>query len=570
MKLMSPKLSFVVLILCLVLTGTLSAQSKKSTPAKKPVAKKTATASKDAKKKPAAKTTAKGKKKDTRGDKRSAAKRKAPSKQTAAEKRRAKEKERAKQLADSRNRKNPRSRAESKKELAERRRKEAERRAAILAERRRREQAIREARARKLAFERGLRTETVANIARDFTDGEDLAIRQAAVTALGSHAGSVVVMEAQTGRVLTIVNQDWAVRSGIKPCSTIKLVTGVAGLNENVISKEDGSIKNVPTRLNLDDALAFSNNGYFQRAGTSFGNAKMIEYARQLGLGEPTGLATEGEYAGKLPFGNNNPRIYSHGDDFEVTGLQLAVMVSAIANGGNRVLPRVPRNTVEKTQFQPFYRDTVDLPSTSVRRVIPGMIGAAEYGTARRGVDASMGIAGKTGSCISKGSWVGLFASVAPIEKPKYAVVVITRGQRERGRYAAAVAGQIYKALGTQIVRTDRNLAQTEFKLKPKPSVDARTAATLADEEDDTEANAAATTNAAIAADAVLTEPDRTVREREVIVVPSAPPTVTAVKPAPKKLVTKTGNSKPTFPPVVITYDKEAAAKKPDAPRRKP
>ena len=135
-------------------------------------------------------------------------------------------------------------------------------------------------------------------------------------------------------------------------------------------------------------------------------------------------------------------------------------MVSAIANGGNRVLPRVPRNTVEKTSFQTFYRDTVDLPSTSVRRVIPGMIGAAEYGTARRGVDAAQGIAGKTGSCISKGSWVGLFASVAPIERPKYAVVVITRGQRERGRYAAAVAGQIYKALGTQIVRTDRNLAR--------------------------------------------------------------------------------------------------------------
>ena len=39
------------------------------------------------------------------------------------------------------------------------------------------------------------------------------------------------MMEAQTGKIVTIVNQDWAIRNSFKPCSTIKLVTGVAGLN---------------------------------------------------------------------------------------------------------------------------------------------------------------------------------------------------------------------------------------------------------------------------------------------------------------------------------------------------
>jgi hypothetical protein len=43
----------------------------------------------------------------------------------------------------------------------------------MLAEQRRREQAAREARARHLAFERGLRTETVENMMRDNTEGED-------------------------------------------------------------------------------------------------------------------------------------------------------------------------------------------------------------------------------------------------------------------------------------------------------------------------------------------------------------------------------------------------------------
>ncbi|MBP6003441.1 MAG: hypothetical protein KA746_08420 [Pyrinomonadaceae bacterium] len=453
-----------------------------------------------------------------------------------------KEKER---VADAKSKKDPKKGAESKKAAAERRRKEEERRQAAIAEQRRREQAAREARERRLAFERGLRTETVANISQDNTEGEDLNIRRAAVEALGGRAGSVVVMEAQTGKILTVVNQDWAIRSTIRPCSTIKLVTGVAALNENVIDKQDGSVRNASTRRRLDDALAYSDNPYFQRAGMQVGSPKVIEYAKQLGLGEPTGINAEGEAPGRLPYGNNNPRIYSHGDDFEVSTLQLAVMVSAITNGGHRVLPRIPRNATEQARFQTFYKGNVDLPKQNLRRVIPGMMGAAEYGTARRDMDQSLGVAGKTGSCISKGSWVGLFASVAPIEAPKYAVAVITRGQSERGKYAAAVAAKVYRALSKNIIRTDRNLARTEFNLTPRNVATATTTAEVEDEDDD---------------DAVASSPemDETSNDgRGVILVPSAPRSV----PAQKKLVQKTGDSKPMFPPVVITNGNDPSKK---------
>jgi penicillin-binding protein 2 len=556
MKFMFPKNPCVIALstfLMFLLTGTFAveAQSKKS-PAKKPADKKAVAQSKDAKKKAVAKTPEK--------KKRAADTKKAVAKKTD---KGSKANTREREKADPRSKKaatakkaDKKGAAETKKALAERRRIEAEKRAAALAEKRRREQAAREARARKLAFERGLRTETVANIAKDNTEGEDLTIRAEAIKALGNHAGSVVVMEAQTGKVLTIVNQDWAIRDSVKPCSTIKLVTGVAGLNEGVISKDDGSVKNTRTRRDLDDALAHSDNPYFQRAGSIVGNSKMIEYARELGLGEPTGINAEGETAGRLAIGNNNPRIYSHGDDFEVSTLQLAVMVSAITNGGLRVVPRVPRNEIEKAKFQTFYRDKVELPKQNLRRVIPGMMGAAEYGTARRGMNQTLGVAGKTGSCISKGTWVGLFASVAPIEQPKYAVAVITRGQSERGRHAAAVASKIYNHLSKSIVRTDRNLAQTEFKLPPRfpqavpvtAAASVTTAVAEADEEDDDEA--AGMTDAAVAGGIDEKIDNSGDRSPDVKTVP-------VVKPDPKKLVTKTGNSKPVFPPVVITYDRD-------------
>ncbi len=542
---MFPKHTFVGTLLVIFLTGLVfvndaAAQAKKSASAKKPTAK--AEVKKDKKRPEKQAKNAKAE----RGNTKASAKDAKSAKGGKNEKLTAKEK--AKTDAKSKN--DPKKRGESQKAAAERRRREEERRQAILAEQRRREQAAREARARKLAFERGLRTETVANISKDVTEGEDLAIRQAAITALGAHAGSVVVMEAQTGKVLTIVNQDWAIRSSIRPCSTIKLVTAAAGLNEGVISKEDGSVRNASTRRNLDDAIAHSDNPYFQRVGSNLGNVKLVEYARQLGLGEPTGLNLEGETAGRLPYSNNNARIYSHGDDTEVSTIQLAVMVSAITNGGNRVLPRVPRNAVDNAKFQTFYKAKVEVPQQNVRRVIPGMMGAAEYGTARRDMDQNLGVAGKTGSCIDKGSWVGLFASVAPIESPKYAVAVITRGESERGRHAAAVAAKIYSVLSSQIVRTDRNLAQTEFKLRLKTPIDVSTTA-VADADDEDE-------------DAVVDESANSdlngidANGSKVIVVPSASPQA----PSTKKLIVKTGDSKPLLPPVVITYDKDGAEKK--------
>ncbi|MBO0200751.1 hypothetical protein, partial [Vibrio alginolyticus] len=77
----------------------------------------------------------------------------------------------------------------------------------------------------------------------------------------------------------------------------------------------------------------------------------------------------------------------------------------------------------------------------------------AEYGTPHGNMDQSLGVAGKTGSFIFRGSWIGLFASVAPVEDPQYSVVVITRGEGERGRTAASVAAQIYRSLAPRLKR---------------------------------------------------------------------------------------------------------------------
>src|ERR1019366_3932389 len=69
----------------------------------------------------------------------------------------------------------------------------------------------------------------------DNIDGEDLDIRRAAVESLGQYNGSVVVVDADSGRVLTMVNQRVALSSGFQPCSTVKVSVALAALSEKVI-----------------------------------------------------------------------------------------------------------------------------------------------------------------------------------------------------------------------------------------------------------------------------------------------------------------------------------------------
>jgi len=300
--------------------------------------------------------------------------------------------------------------------------------------------------ARERAADQAMRDEVQAMIARDNTAGEDPEVRAAAVKALGNHAGTVVVMDPKTGRIYSMVNQEWAVRRGFKPCSTIKLVTGVAGLNEGVIDQSNNVNASDSNHDNLTKALAYSKNEYFQQIGSRVGFEKMISYSRQLGLGEKTGINSPSEFKGQVPAsraGLSVNRIYSHGDDFKVTPLQLATLVSAMANGGKLLTPRISQDA----GLRPKVRRVVNIQSNTLASMVPGMVGAVNYGSGRRAHHSGASVAGKTGTCIEQGTWVGLFASYAPTVNPRLAVVVIARGPDARGHFPAAVAGRIYRDL---------------------------------------------------------------------------------------------------------------------------
>jgi penicillin-binding protein 2 len=379
----------------------------------------------------------------------------------------------------------PRGRRAELQRLASHRRAEAARLAAIA-----RQRAV------ERAAEEALRDHVQSLIKLDDVAGEDPEVRRVAVSALGRHAGTVVVMDPKSGRVYSVVNQQWGLREGVKPCSTIKLVTGLAGLNEKVINPTDTTAISDSNKVDLTRALAFSKNEYFQQVGGQVGFSRMMSYARQLGLGEKTGINTRDESQGQVPgpksgFAVNH--MSSHGDDFKVTALQLATLISAMANGGKLVTPFVPRTAKDEARSTPKVRRILNIRADSFQQMVPGMIGAVSYGSGRKAANSREVIAGKTGTCIERGAWIGLFTSYAPLKNPRLAVVVIGRGIDGRNHFPVAVAGRIYRDLGARFGAPPvERIAGVIYS--PTQTSTADTAALSTDDEESDEAEDEATT----------------------------------------------------------------------------
>jgi len=291
----------------------------------------------------------------------------------------------------------------------------------------------------------------------DNVDGDDLTIRRAAVAALGGYAGSVVVVDPGTGRVLTMVNQKLALQTGFIPCSTIKLVTSLAALTENIIDKNTTLRISRYVGFNLTQALAKSNNQYFNILGTRLGFDRVHHYAQMLGFGEKAGLDISGEQPGILPEvapPNGVGMMTSFGSGISMTPLELAALLSAISNGGTLYYLQYPRTEEEAAHFESKVKRPLELASNGIADIKDGMRGAVDFGTARRaGYDATEPILGKTGTCTDyqSSNKMGWFGSFNEVGSHRLVVVVMLTGHSNiSGPIAAGVAGAIYRSLSGQ------------------------------------------------------------------------------------------------------------------------
>jgi penicillin-binding protein 2 len=296
------------------------------------------------------------------------------------------------------------------------------------------------------ARDSALRNIAAGNMLKDDAAGEDQEIRAAAVRALQGRSGTVVVMDPNNGRVFTVVNQRMALGSPVKPCSTVKMIVGLAALHEGVFDPDHDVQVSTRKSMNLTDAVAHSDNSVFQVLGRILGYERVMKYATDFGFGSRTGVNYKGESEGFLPDEGEQEtgHMSSHGDGFGVTAIQLAAFTAAIANGGDLYIPRVARNTEEAEAFVAELKRKIVMAPEDRLRLIAGMTGAVNYGTAKLAYNPLGQVAGKTGTCTGNRDKLGLFTSFSSVDNPRLVVTVITSGSTEAGRRAAEIAGRIY------------------------------------------------------------------------------------------------------------------------------
>jgi len=288
----------------------------------------------------------------------------------------------------------------------------------------------------------------------DITTGEDPVVRQAAIDALGDMNGTAVVIDPSNGRVLAMVNQKLALSPGAEPCSTIKLSVALAALSEGLVTR-DTPVRLSGFHMNMTEAIAHSNNLYFEELGRELGFDRVRHYANQFGLGELAGYNIAGEQLGAYPdqalpeSEGGVSRMCSFGQGVSMTPLQLGAFVAAIANGGTLYYLQHPTTADDIADFQPRVKRTLDI-AKYVPDLQVGMAGAVEYGTARRlrANFSELPVFGKTGTCSDKGTRFGWFVSYSDTPQGSLVTVFFLEGGRPTfGPRAAELTGEFYKNL---------------------------------------------------------------------------------------------------------------------------
>ncbi len=306
----------------------------------------------------------------------------------------------------------------------------------------------------------------------DVIGGEDPVVRQAAIDALGNMNGTVVAIDPSNGRILAMVNQKLALSSGAEPCSTIKVSVALAALDEGIITKDTPVNLGGSYHLNLTEALAHSNNLYFETLGRRLGFERVRHYANQFGLGELAGYNIPNEQLGvypdqELPSSQGGVgRMCSFGESVSMTPLQLGALVASIANGGTLFYLQHPTTPEEIASYQPRIKRTLDIAKL-IPEIQDGMHAAVQYGTARslRANFNQFPVMGKTGTCSNNGTRFGWFASYADTQYGRIVTVFFLEGGRPTfGPKAAELTGLFYRNLWDKSYFAARQSSETATK----------------------------------------------------------------------------------------------------------
>ena len=263
------------------------------------------------------------------------------------------------------------------------------------------------------------------------------------------------IEQAEKTKNLQAVWRNKAIADTYEPGSVFKLITASAAIEEGIVTDIDkegeftctGGIEVAGVRIkcwryyrphgaeSLRLALMNSCNPVFIGLGQKMGVTKYYEYLEKFKLLQKTGIDLPGEagsiFLAKEKAGPVELATISFGQRFEITPIQLVTAVSAIANGGTSVQPRVVKEiidsqTKEITEVPVKTNGTVISKETS-EKVLSMMESVVSEGTGKNAKVAGYRIGGKTGTSedgVNTNKYVTSFCGVAPIDNSQVVVLV--------------------------------------------------------------------------------------------------------------------------------------------------
>ena len=284
----------------------------------------------------------------------------------------------------------------------------------------------------------------------------------------------------QQDKTLTLqgVWRNKAIADTYEPGSVFKLITASAALEEKITDTDNegefscnGGIEVAGVRIkcwryyrphgqeSLRQALMNSCNPVFIGLGQKLGVDTYYKYLEKFKLLEITGIDLPGE-AGSIflkqdKVGPVELATISFGQRFEITPIQLVTAVSAIANGGTSIKPRVVKQIINSKTNEitnvPVEKEQTVISKETSEKVLSMMESVVSEGTGKNAKVAGYRIGGKTGTSedgVNTNKYVTSFLGVAPIDNPQVVLLVTLynptgEGGHQGGGVAAPVGGQI-------------------------------------------------------------------------------------------------------------------------------
>ncbi|ACL69659.1 stage V sporulation protein D [Halothermothrix orenii] len=308
--------------------------------------------------------------------------------------------------------------------------------------------------------------------------------------------GTIIVMEPETGSILALANRPaydpnnfgdfpqkyWrnrAISDGFEPGSTFKIITTATALEEGVVNENDrfvdpGYIIVSGERIkcwkagghgsqSFAEVVKNSCNPSFVQVGMRIGKESFYNYINAFGFGKDTGIKLPGEAEGLLPgFDDIGPvelATMSFGHGITVTPIQLVTAVSAVANDGMLMKPRLvkeirtPDGELVK-EIKPVRVRQV-ISEETARRTLKLLEQVVADGTGVQAQIDGYRIGGKTGTAKHYGVQVydSSFIGIVPVDNPRFVILVVLYDVTGFPYYGGQTAAPLFRNVALDVIR---------------------------------------------------------------------------------------------------------------------